>query len=109
VGAVLEPLTLSVAIDPIQAAREVEKAGQHVLGHRPSVAVAARRRDADVAAPQIPTQQVAGARRALMKPFQPRRPGPQIEWERPAAQDDFGLGQQLIALLARAGRTGARS
>ena len=34
-----------------------------------------------------------------MKPFQLRRPGTQIERKRPAAEDDFRLGQQPVTLL----------
>ena len=57
-----------------------------------------------------PMQQVAGAGRPLMKPFQPRRPGAQIEREWPAAKDDFGFGEQAVAFLAgaRAVAPGAR-
>jgi len=44
-----------------------------------------------------------------MKPPEVWRPRPQIEGERPAAQDHLRLTQKAIALYARAGRTGARS
>jgi hypothetical protein len=44
-----------------------------------------------------------------MKPPQAWRPRPQIEGERPAAQDHLGLTKKAIALYARAGRTGALS
>src|SRR5581483_1161038 len=55
-----------------------------------------------MAAPEIAEQQVAGARGALMKPFQSRRPLAQIERKRPAAKDDLGLAEQAIAFLPRA-------
>src|SRR5206468_5984747 len=107
VGTVIELLLLLVASRPVQPASEVEKAGQDILGHRPGVAVAARRGDRDITAPQIPTQQIAGPRRALMKPLETWRPRSQIEGERPAAQDHLGLSQELVALRSRAGWTGA--
>src|SRR5262245_26865522 len=107
IAGVLETLPLSIAVGAVQAAGEVEKTGQNVFGHGPSVALAARRGHGDVAAPQIAAQQVAGAGGALMEPSEPRRPRPQIERERPAAQDDLGPGQEAVALRARAGRTGA--
>ena len=46
----------------------------------------------------------------LMEPFQPRRPGAQVERKRPAAQDDVGFGQQPVAVVAGtpAGGVGAR-
>src|SRR5437870_13890134 len=36
-----------------------------------------------------------------MKPAQARRPGPEIQRKRKAAEHDLGAGQQLAALLAR--------
>src|SRR5205807_3373275 len=51
---------------------------------------------------EIAAQQVAGAGWALMKPFQPRRPGAEVERKRPAAEDNFRLGEQPVALLAGA-------
>ena len=44
-----------------------------------------------------------------MKPPEAWRPRPQIEGERPAAQDHLRLTQKAIALYTRAGRTGACS
>ena len=61
-----------------------------------------------MAAPEIAEQQVAGARGALMKPFQSRRPLAQVERKRPAAKDDLGLAEQAIAFLACACAGGAR-
>src|SRR5262245_30585614 len=44
-----------------------------------------------------------------MEPLEARRPCPEIERKRPAAQDHFRLGQEAVALRARARRTGART
>ena len=44
-----------------------------------------------------------------MEPFQSRRPRPQIERERQAAEDHLGLGEHPVALGARARTGGARA
>src|ERR1700693_1088861 len=71
-------------------------------GIRQAVRYAARRRHHNIAVPQIAAEQVAGVGLALMKPFEPRCPGAQIEWRRPAADDYFRLGEEAVALLGAA-------
>ena len=66
---------------------EVQDAGHRVFRHRQGVARTSCGRHGHIAAPQITPQQIAGARGPLMKPFELRRPGTQIEREWPAAQN----------------------
>ena len=87
----------------------MEEAGQHILGHGAGIPMAARGGDDDIAAPEIPAQQVARPGRELVEPAQARRPGPEIQRKRKAAEDDLGAGQQLVALLARADRSRTRA
>src|SRR4029077_9546171 len=68
--------------------------------HRQRAADAARGGHGNVAAPQIAGKQIAGAGRPLVKPFQLRRAGSQIERKRPAAEDHFRFGEDPVALLA---------
>ena len=103
VGAMLEGAGGMIGDGAVEALGEMQNAGERVFRHCQRAADAARGRDDDIAAPQIAAQQVAGAGGTLMKPFEPRRPGAQIEWERPAAEDHFGFGKELVALLAGAG------
>ena len=42
-----------------------------------------------------------------MEPFQPRRPGPQIERKGPAAENDFRFREQAITILAGSRSSGA--
>src|SRR5579875_1671408 len=97
VAAVVENPGLAVLGDTVEGFGEIKDAGDGE-----GAADAARGGHDDVAAPQIAAAQIAGAGRALMKPPQPRGARPQIERERPAAQDDFGRGQQSVAFFARA-------
>src|SRR5229473_2009787 len=100
IGAMIEGAGRPVADRAVEALGEMEEAGHRIFRHRQRVAGAARGRHRDIAAPEVAAQQVAGAGRALVKPFQPRRPGAQIERKRPAAEDHVGLGEQPVAFLA---------
>jgi hypothetical protein len=58
----------------VEALGKVEDPGNNVFCHGERATHPSRGRHDDVAAPEIAAQQVAGTGRALMKPFQPRRP-----------------------------------
>src|SRR5207237_4807124 len=85
---------------------EMQEARQDVLGHRARIAMTARGGDEDLAAPEVSAQEVARPGRELVEPAQARRPGPEIQRKRKSAENDLGAGQQPVALLARADRSG---
>src|SRR6516165_1829078 len=99
---------LAVANCAVQALGEVQNPSYSVLRHREGTADAARGCDRDVAAPQITPEEIAGARWTLVKPFQSRRSGPQVERKWPAAENDLRFGKQAIAFLARSRPRGIR-
>src|SRR5262245_51286209 len=101
----VEAMPLPIARCAVESSGKVEKAGQHVLGHRSGIPVAPRGGHDDLTAPEVAAQQVARPGRELMEPAQPRRPGAEIQWKRKAAEDDLGAGQQRVALVARADRS----
>ena len=107
IGTVVEGAGAAIEDGAVEALGEMQNPGQRVFRHRQGAADAARRGHGDIAAPEVAAQQVAGAGRALVKPFEPRRPGTQVERERPAAEDHLGVGEEAVALLAgaRADRT----
>ena len=80
----------------VQALGKVQNTGQRVFSHRQRIARTSRGCHYHAAAPQIAHEQIAGARRALMKPFQPRCPRAQIERKWPATKDNFSFGEEEI-------------
>ena len=66
--------------------------GHGIFRDRQCAAGAARGGYGDIAAPQIAQSQIAGAGGTLMKPFEPRRAGAQIERVWPAAENDLRVG-----------------
>src|SRR5262249_47556828 len=83
----------------MQALGEIEDARDRILGHGEGAAEPPWGCDCNVTAPEIAAEQIAGARWALVKPFQSRRPRPQIERKGPTAEDDLRLRKQAIALF----------
>src|ERR1700736_1327057 len=110
IGAMIEDAFGAVDGGAMQALRKMQNTRHRVLGHGEGAADAARGRDGHVAAPKIAAEQIAGACGALMKPLQARRPGPQIERKRPAAENDFRLREQAITIRAgsRSGGSGCQ-
>src|SRR6516162_6696056 len=84
----------------VQAFGEIQNAGDRIFRHRQRATDAARGRHRHIAAPEIAAEQIAGACRTLMKPFQPRRPRTQVERKWPAPKDDLCFGEETIAFLA---------
>src|SRR6266436_152622 len=93
----------------VQGFGEMQNTGHRVFRHRQRIARTSRGRHHYVAAPEIASAQIAGARGTLMKPFQLRCPDAQIERKWPAAKDDFRFGEKTIAFLAGSRPRGAWS
>src|SRR5713101_4159036 len=91
----------------VQALGEMQNAGDGVFRHGQCAADAARGRDRHSAAPEIAPAQIAGAGGPLMKPFQPWRPGPQIERKWPAAENYLSFGEKSVAFIAGSRARGA--
>ena len=106
--AVVERARVAIDGGAVEALGEMQNAGHRVFRHRQRIARTSRGRHGHIAAPQIAPEQIAGARRALMKPFELRRPGAQIERKRPAAEDYFRVGKEAIAFLAGSRARGTR-
>src|SRR5450759_414306 len=96
----VEHARLPIHRGAMKTLRKVQNTGQRVFSHRQVIAQPSRGRHHHAAAPEIAHEQIAGAGRALMKPFQPWCPGAQIERKWPATKDDFSFSEQAIAFLA---------
>src|SRR3989442_8077529 len=70
VGAMVETMPLPIARCMVESPGEVEEAGQDILGHGAGIPMAARGGGDDIAAPEIPTQEIARPGRELVEPAQ---------------------------------------
>ena len=85
----IETVALSVTVTQVKPAREVEKAGQYIFSHRPTVGKTARGGHDNIRTPQVGVEEIAGSGWQLMNPFQSRRASADVFDRRPADEHDF--------------------
>ena len=49
----VEAMLLAIVVGAVKSSRKMEESGQHILGHRADIAVAARGGDDHVTSPQV--------------------------------------------------------
>src|SRR5918999_3601761 len=100
----IETLALLFSVAQVKTASEMEKARQHIFGHRSPVGEPARRCHQNIGAPKIGIEKIARAGGKLMHPFQTRRARVQILQRRPTRERDLRGGESIVAILEGARR-----